>query len=215
VNGASGGQGQGAPRRFRDALAQAQAEWTAADPARQAGRAGCRVSAAGVLVPYFGRSHLVTHPEGSVSADGQPAHAAVAILVLHYLVRADGTPAAGVWQAFRELPDGLFYAPSFASRTEAPVAAAFGGGDPSAGRDLAAFRAAATAAGGDALDLADASFAFQALPQLRLAALLWEGDEDFPAEARIVFDAAAGHYLPAEDLAGLGEALARKLTAGR
>ena len=215
MSGASGGRSEGAPRRFRDALAQAQAEWTAADPARQAGRAGCRVSADGVVVPFFGRPHLVTHPDGGVSADGKAVHAAVAILVLHYLVRADGTPAAGAWLAFRDLPDGLFYAPSFASRAEAPIAAAFGGGDPSAGRDLEAFRAAALAAGGEALDLADASFSFQALPQLRLAALLWEGDEDFPAEARIVFDAAAGHYLPAEDLAGLGEALTRKLTGGR
>lgn len=209
------GRSEGAPRRFRDALAQAQAEWAAADPARQAGRAGCRASAGGVAVPYFGRLHLVTHPDGGVSVDGKPVHAAVAILVLHYLVRADGAPAAGAWQAFRDLPDGLFYAPSFADRAEAPIAVAFGGGDPSDERDLEAFRGAATAAGGEALDLADASFSFQALPQLRLAALLWEGDEDFPAEARIVFDAAAGHYLPAEDLAGLGEALTRKLTGGR
>ena len=215
MSGASRGQSQGAPRRFRDAFEQAQAEWAVADSARQAGRAGCRASADGVLVPYFGRLHLVTHPGGIVSAEGKPAHAAVAILVLHYLVRADGTPAAGVWQAFRELPDGLFYAPSFASRAEAPVAAVFGGGDLSAGRDLEAFGVAALAAGGEALDLADASFSFQALPQLRLAALLWEGDEDFPAEARILFDAAAGHYLPAEDLAGLGEVLTRKLTGAR
>ena len=211
----SGGQSLGAPRRFRDALEQAQAEWATADPARQAGRADCRSSADGILVSYFGRSHLVTHPEGIVSADGKVVHAAVAILVLHYLVRADGTPATGVWQAYRELPDGLFYAPSFASRAEAPIAAAFGGDDAFAGHDLEAFCAAAVAAGGEELDLADASFAFQALPHLRLAALLWEGDDDFPAEARIVFDATAGHYLPAEDLAGLGEVLARKLTAGR
>jgi len=30
----------------------------------------------------------------------------------------------------------------------------------------------------------------------------------------VVFDAAAGHYLPAEDLAGLGGLLARRLTSG-
>lgn len=203
------------PRRFRDALEQARAEWAGADPAVQAGRAGCRSAAAGVLVPYFGRPHLATHPEGIVSAGEKPVHAAVAILVLHYLAGADGTPAPGVWQSFRELPDGLFYASSFASRAEGPVAAAFGGAASTPEPGLEAFRAAALAAGGEALDLADAGYAFQALPRLRLAALLWEGDEDFAAEARIVFDAAASHYLPAEDLAGLGEALSRKLTGGR
>jgi hypothetical protein len=70
------------------------------------------------------------------------------------------------------------------------------------------------AAGGLPLELADAAFAFQALPRLALAVLVWAGDEEFPAQASVVFDAAAGHYLPAEDLAGLGELLARRLIGG-
>lgn len=208
----------GAPRRFRDASDRARADWASADPARQARQAGCESTADGVLVPFFGRPHLATHPAGIVSAEAAPVHATVAILVLHYLTHADGAPVAGEWLAFRDLPDGLFYSPSFASRAEAPIAAAFGGGfggTRAPGNELGEFRAAAASVGGDELDLADASFAFLALPRLRLAALLWEGDEDYPAEARILFDAAAGHYLAAEDLAGLGEALARRLISSR
>jgi len=103
----------------------------------------------------------------------------------------------------------MFYAASFARRAEAPLAQAFG-----AGSGLEAFRGAAAAAGGLALELADAAFAFQALPRLALAVLVWDGDEEFPTQASLVFDAAAGHYLPAEDLAGLGGLLARRLTSG-
>lgn len=201
------------PRRFRDALECAREAWSAADPALQAARAGCVAASDGVLVPLFGRQHLVTHPVGSVSAAGKPVHAAVAILLLHYLTRADGTPQAADWLTFRELPDGLFYASSFAARAESPLALMFGG--EFIGRGLPEFHAAAAEAGGEPLDFADASYSFQALPRLRLAALLWEGDEDFPPEARIVFDAAADHYLPAEDLAGLGEVLTRILTRDR
>jgi hypothetical protein len=51
------------------------------------------------------------------------------------------------------------------------------------------------------------------LPRLRVAVLLWAADEESPAQASIVFDAAAGHYLPAEDLAGVGGLLARRLVA--
>lgn len=214
----SGEQIGGAPRRFRDASDRARADWASANPARQARQAGCESTADGVLVPFFGRPHLVTHPAGIVSAEAAPVHAAVAILVLHYLTHADGAPVAGEWLTFRDLPDGLFYSPSFASRAEAPIAAAFGGASGGArtpGNELGEFRAAAASVGGEELDLADASFAFPALPRLRLAALLWEGDEDFPAEAHILFDAAAGHYLAAEDLAGLGETLARRLTRVR
>lgn len=163
----------------------------------------------GVTAPFFGQAHAVTHPGGDVSADGAPAHVAVSILLLHYLLRADAVVPAGEWLAFRELPDGLFYAASFAQRAESPLAQAFGS---EAG--LARFRAAAASAGGLPLQLADAAFAFQALPRLALAALVWVGDDEFPAQASVVFDATAGHYLPAEDLAGLGGLLAGRLISG-
>jgi hypothetical protein len=194
-------------RRFRAAWQRALSEWAAADPARRAAQAGCGLSPEGVTVPFFGQSHLVTHPGGSVTAGDAPVHVAVAILVLHYLLRADGTPPAGEWLVFRELPDGMFYAASFAPRAEAPLAQAFGA-DPSSGLD--AFRRAAVAAGG----LPDAAFAFQALPRLALAVLVWAGDDELPAQASVVFDATAGHYLPAEDLAGLGGLLTRRLISG-
>ena len=164
------------------------------------------MSLAGVTVPLFERPHVVTHPEGEVSAGGSPVHVAAGILLLHYLLRADGAPPAGEWRAFRELPDGLFYAASFAERAEAPLAKTFG-----AAGGLDALRTAAAAAGGRPLKLADAAYAFQALPRLSLAVLVWAGDEEFPAQASMVFDGAAGHYLPAEDLAGLGGQLARRL----
>jgi Domain of unknown function (DUF3786) len=198
-------------RRFRVAWEQARSEWAAADPAWRAAQAGCGLSPDGVSVPFFGRPHLVTHPGGDVSAGGAPAHVAVSILLLHYLLRADGAPPAGEWLAFRELPDGMFYAAAFAQRAEAPLAQAFGAGS---GSGLEAFRAAAVAAGGLPLELADAAFAFQALPRLALAVLVWAGDDEFPAQASVVFEAAAGHYLPAEDLAGLGGLLARRLISG-
>ena len=214
-------------RRFADALAKAREEWAAADAAAVAARAGCRLTDGGVLVPLFGRSHLVTHPGGEVTSltpgagpaapggpaeqsdQSEPAHIAVAILLLHYLLLADGAPPAGTWSAYRELPDGLFYAASFADRAEAPLTRAFAGSP--AGLD--AFRAAARAAGGDALTLGDASFRFVALPRVDVAVLVWAGDDEEPGEARVLFDTNAGHYLPAEDLAGLGGQLAHRLAA--
>jgi hypothetical protein len=207
------------------------AEVTAAPERRFAdARAGCRLTDGGVRVPLFGRPHLVTHPGGEVTAltpggvptapggpaeqseqgeQGGPAHVAVAILLLHYLLLADGAPPADTWSAYRELPDGLFYAASFADRAEAPLTRAFAG----APAGLDAFRAAARAAGGDALTLGDASFRFVALPRVDVAVLVWAGDDEEPGEARVLFDANAGHYLPAEDLAGLGGQLAHRLAA--
>ena len=205
-------------RRFADALAKARGEWAAADAAACAARAGGELTAAGVLVPLFGRPHLVTHPDGAVTAvrageaaaaPGEPVHVAVAILLLHYLLTADGAAPTGEWKAYRELPDGLFYAASFAGRAEKPLAGAFAGS--TAGLD--AFSSAASRCGGDALTLGDRSFRFAALPRVDVAVLVWAGDDEEPGEARVLFDASAGHYLPAEDLAGLGGQLAHRLIA--
>jgi hypothetical protein len=197
-------------RRFADALEKARAEWAAADAAACAARAGGEWGDGEVRVALFGRPHVVTHPDGEVrAATGEPVHVAVGILLLHYLLAADGTPPAGAWSAYRELPDGLFYAASFSQRAEEPLARAFA----ASADGLDAFRAAARAAGGDALTLGDASFRFAALPRVDVAVLVWAGDDEEPGEARVLFDAGAGHYLPAEDLAGLGGQLAHRLIA--
>ena len=197
-------------RRFQIALDRARDDWAAADPARCAALAECSFTPEGIVVPYFGRPHLVTHPAGEVTilAAAKPAHASIVIVLLHHLLTADGAAPADRWLAFRELPDGLFYAQAFAGHAEGEIAQKFS-------NDVAAFRQVATALGGAALDLADASFRFQALPRLAVAVLLWAGDDEFPGQARILFDAAAGHYLPTEDLAGIGDWMAHKLISAK
>jgi hypothetical protein len=198
-------------QRFQIALDRARANWAAADPAMSCALAGCTYSAEGVLVPFFGVPHTVTHPSGEVTvhhgATIKAAHPAIVIVLLHYLLTADGARPADRWVAFRELPDGLFYAQAFAGHAEGLLAERY-----SADRD--AFRRACGALGGMPLDLADASFRFEALPRLAVAVLLWSGDEEFPGQARILFDAMSGHYLPTEDLSGIGDWLAHRLARG-
>ena len=74
------------------------------------------------------------------------------------------------------------------------------------------FERAAKNLGGLKLDLGDASFAFDALPRVRVAAVYYAGDEDFPASASVLFDASASHYLPTDALAGVGSSLVDRLT---
>jgi hypothetical protein len=201
-------------RRFQIALERARADWSSADPDLSATLAGGTRVPGGIIVPFFGAPHLVTHPAGEVLAkprtsrqqeDGaRPAHPSVTIVLIHYLLHADGARPAGEWLAFRELPDALFYAQAFAGHAESALAEKFG-------RDLAGFRQASVAQGGLPLDLADAAYSFAALPRLPLAVLLWEGDDEFPGQARILFDANAGRQLPTEDLSGIGDWLAHRL----
>ena len=158
------------------------------------------------LVPIFGQMVHVRWPDGSIQreSDSEQVDIATSILLLHYLLAADGTPLAGKWIAFRNLPGGLGYDAAFQRRADLRLARVFGTNET-------AFRAAARSLQGESLSFGDASFAFRLLPRVWLAVVLHLADEEFPANAQVLFDAATSHYLPTEDLAVLGGMLAGRL----
>jgi hypothetical protein len=158
------------------------------------------------LLPFLGTIYEVGWPEGSVlcAADRDEADIATRILLLHYLLTADETAMADQWIAFRNLPGGLGYDAAFQGRANHRLAHAFGS-------DQAAFESAACSLAGEPLTFGDASFMFRILPRLWLAVVLYLADDEFPANANVLFDGSASHYLPTEDLAVLGGLLAGRL----
>lgn len=154
-------------------------------------------------IPFLGTSYAAMWPDGIVQPkqDPQEADVTVQILLLHYLLTADGTPMGSQWSAFRNLPGGIGYDAAYRGRANNRLARAFGSDQPS-------FEAAARAMGGERLSFGDASFMFRALPRVWLAVVLNLADDEFPADANVLFDSAASHYLPTEDLAVLAGMLA-------
>ena len=72
---------------------------------------------------YWGRALAVLWPAGVVRAvSGERLSAAVQLVVLHYLVTADGSRVADRWLSFRELPDGRVYDAAFRRRACLPLA---------------------------------------------------------------------------------------------
>jgi hypothetical protein len=71
------------------------------------------------------------------------------------------------------------------------------------GNDLDRFKEAAERARGEALDLADAAYMFQAFPKVPLYYLLWKGDEEFEPRLSILFDRTIEHHLAADAIWGL------------
>lgn len=158
------------------------------------------------VVSYFDRRCAVAYPGGVVTdADtGQEASIFTQILVLHYLVTANGAPLKGQWVTFRNLPAGLMYERAFRARSLDSLIKAFG-------NDEERFAQAAVSIGGEPARLGDRSFLFRALPRVPLMCVLWLGDEEVQPEIGILFDASAGSYLPTEDLAALGGTLSGRL----
>lgn len=191
------------------ALEQAIHKLQKLEPYQAAYMAGCDYhldeTGGHFVVPFFGQEYKVTFPHIAVhSATGQQADVTTSLIVLHYLIQADGVPPADHWIAFRELPDGRVYDSAFQKRAPLRVLQAYGS-------DAKAFSAAARALGGEPIQFGDAAFRFRLLPRLAMAVILYLGDEEFAPRVSMLFDAAAGHYLPTEDLAVLGGMLASKL----
>jgi hypothetical protein len=155
---------------------------------------------------YIGKTYHVTFP-GFVARDGDTGEecwAGLRFLFLHYFQKADGAPLAHRWIAYRELPDGMFYFHAFQGYTATRLVKAFE-------NDLAKFQEAASKAGGEAISHGDAGFMFKALPRVPLAVVYWYGDDEFPPNASVLFDASAGHYLSTDGLAVLGRELCSKI----
>ena len=57
--------------------------------------------------------------------------------------------------------------------------------------------------GASPLDYGDFSVIIKALPLVPMSMVLWEGDEEFPAEGNILFDKNISKILSAEDIAWL------------
>lgn len=194
--------------RYGPALEKALEDWKQRDPKETAWKAGADYDTASGLVSLtlMDEPHTISHPDGAVRQVGSDAEVPITkrILLLHYLLTADGTPPAGRWVAFRELPDAMVYDPAFQGRASNRIRARFGS-------DIDAFHRAAKALGGDRLTFGDASYLFRALPRVWLAVIVYKGDEEFSPSANILFDAAAANYLPTEDLAVLGSYLASQL----
>ena len=120
------------------------------------------------------------------------------ILILHYLIRADGNPLAGKWVGYKDIPGGLLYSGVFARRVTEPVVRKFG-------RSAKLFEQMGIKLGGKSAGVGDASATLRALPSIPLQYVLWEGDEEFPPSVQLLFDASVDHYLSLEDIVVLGQ----------
>jgi hypothetical protein len=179
----------------------------ASTPEVIADRCGASFDGSNVELIFWGDRVTLSWPdlEACHLADGSPCSTFDSAMLLYYLLTADGAPMSDRWISFRELPDGAFYHQAFQGYSGNVIAHTFSD-------DMEAFEQAARELKGTALPaLAPSAFAFQPLPRVRIACVLWPGDDEFPTRASVLFDAAASHYMPTDGLALLGAGLARRL----
>jgi hypothetical protein len=187
---------------YKNALALAREEWTKQDPARAAVLSGAaqEKEAGGFRLrfQFIDQAIQVTWPEGLILGldPAQDLTLQEQVLILHYLLKAPGAPLVGQWITFREIPSGEFYYSAFVKRAKEPLVKTFGH-RPQLLKELGLQR------GGVSREEGDVCICFQAFPKIPVCLILWAGDDEFPPEGNVLFDASISRYLIAEDVAVL------------
>jgi hypothetical protein len=155
-----------------------------------------------LCLEFMRRAYVIDQNEWTIKRADDAAAPALLVqsLILTHLYMADGSLPLDRWMGFRELPDGLFYASAFQGYTGAELVRDLNG-------DVALFKQASEKLQGAPLAIGDAGYVFQVLPRLKLAVVMWAGDDDFPAQAQVLFQETAAHYLMTEALAIVGSLL--------
>lgn len=161
-----------------------------------------------VPIPYLGHTYDLTVCEKKISFDKDANALKIPdqVVLLHYLITATGTPVEDNWITFREVPSGPFYYPSFVKRAISPLVKSFGQTPEVLARVAGLIGEMVAMPGDKALKVL-------ALPRIPVILSLWEGDEEFPPEGNVYFDASVASYLPTEDIAYLAGAVVYKVTA--
>lgn len=159
-----------------------------------------------IIVRYLGEDWTVHFPEMEVTNENDKIEIPFRekVLLLHYLAQAKGTPPSGKYITFRELPEGPVYFRTFSKRTIQPLVKNFG-------EDPARLLEVGKGFGGVSSDLGDTSIIIPAFNRVPVIIVIWKGDEEFPPEGSVVFDANIQDYLTTEDVTVVSEVITWKL----
>ncbi|UCD86044.1 MAG: DUF3786 domain-containing protein [Deltaproteobacteria bacterium] len=178
------------------------------DIEKQCEKAGARLTdqGKGIILRFLNRDHLISYPDIEVSFQDGEGEVTLweKIVIIHYLVTAKGTKPAGELISYKQVPDGRLYYPNFVNRTTRPLIKVFG-------KDPSLLLEAAGLLGGTPSDYGDYAVTIPALPRVAVTTIIWTGDDEFPPDANMIFDANIVDYLPAEDITVLCNMIALKL----
>jgi len=109
-----------------------------------------------------------------------------------------------VWQPFEQLRSAAPFGPAFRKGNLAPLAATFSGHAHELTKALLSL-------GGLKLPTGDVGYQINVFPCIPLRVLFWEGDEEFPAQANLLFDRSATDFMRVESLVSMASGALRHL----
>ena len=172
------------------------------DPQEAVARTQVKWDGKEFYVNLIGRDYAISHPDYAIRPldGGKEPPLPVQTFLLRYLLESKATPWQGTWKTFREMPWGEMYIKPYTGRVLTRAAFTFG-------TRVAAFRAACEKMGAMALPHGDAGYQFNLVGDFQMQILVWEGDEEFPPNAQVIYSDNFSDGFAAEDRVVAGDIL--------
>ena len=172
------------------------------NPREAVSRTGVQWDGKEFYVNLLGRGYAIAHPNYAIRAldEGKLPPLSVQTFLLRYLLESKAASWNGEWKTFREMPWGEMYIKPYTGRVL--TRAAF-----TCGTRVAAFRAACEKLGAEAVKHGDAGYQFRLVGDFWMQILVWEGDEEFPPNAQVLYSGNFADGFAAEDRVVAGDIL--------
>ena len=153
-------------------------------------------------VTLLGRAFAIAHPDYAIRAldGGAIPPLPTQTFLLRYLLESKQVPWNGTWKTFREMPWGEMYIKPYTGRVLTRAAFTFG-------TRVDAFRAACGKMGATPVPHGDAGYLFDLIGDYRMQILVWEGDDEFPPNAQVLYSDNFADGFAAEDRVVAGDIL--------
>ena len=178
------------------------------DPAEASARTGVKWDGKEFYISLLGREYAISHPEYALRAldGGKEPPLPTQTFLLRYLLEGKAVADKGAWLTFREMPWGELYITPYTGRVLTRAAFTFG-------TRVAAFKAACEKMGAVPVNHGDAGFLFDFLGNYRMQILVWEGDDEFPPNAQVLYSDNFSDGFAAEDRVVAGDILISAIKA--
>ena len=172
------------------------------DPQEAAQRTGAQWDGSEFTLNLLGTGYAIAHPDYAIRAvdGGKVPPLPTQTFLLRYLLEARQAPWMGTWKTFREMPWGEMYIKPYTGRVL--TRAAF-----TCGTRVAAFKAACEKMGAEAVPHGDAGYRFRLIGGYEMQLLVWEGDDEFPPNAQVLYSDNFADGFAAEDRVVAGDIL--------
>ena len=126
------------------------------------------------------------------------------LFILQYLLKAKKIDIRNEWISEKDIPGGTTF---FRGPHEIPTSLI----TRRCQNDLAAFKNRCEQLGGSPIDMGDAAYRFQITPRIPVLVVYWMGDEDFPADARLLYDKTIIEHLPTDIVFALAVSVCNRI----